>query len=405
MKNMKKKGFTLVELLVVIAIIAILATVSVVGYTAFIDKANTSADHQAITQINTALKAEGVSENPENIREVQLFLDACQLDIDGYKPLSKDTFFFWDKSQNIVVYTDKNYAVTYPEGYVADAEGMADWFSLSGEIREEAYTGKISDGTVTVANAEQLFKVAQDYKGNDTLVVNLPADTTINMMGASLAFDGVNTSLKIVGDNTVISNIAQTEVSILATNAAGQLQEYGGGLIANAQKGADIYFEGITLKDSIFGNSASSTVGAFVGKANAEIANIKLENCHVINSTIIADYRAGAFIGMANGNTLVEFEDCSVEDVTVITERGWGGLLMGLKLGTEADKVVGAQDVELKGTNKVVYNGNGVEGLYNAYKPNGDIYYGEDGIATDALYFQYKLIDGVGYHKKVAKTN
>ncbi|MBQ2804298.1 MAG: prepilin-type N-terminal cleavage/methylation domain-containing protein, partial [Clostridia bacterium] len=39
-----KKGFTLVELLVVIAILAILATVSVVGYTAFIQKAHQSND-------------------------------------------------------------------------------------------------------------------------------------------------------------------------------------------------------------------------------------------------------------------------------------------------------------------------------------------------------------------------
>lgn len=39
-----RKGFTLVELLVVIAILAILATVSVVGYTAFIE----GADEQAV---------------------------------------------------------------------------------------------------------------------------------------------------------------------------------------------------------------------------------------------------------------------------------------------------------------------------------------------------------------------
>lgn len=405
--NKKKKGFTLVELLVVIAIIAILATVSIVGYTSFINKANTSADQQAITQINTALLADSVTAKPANIREVQNLLDACQLDIDGYKPLAKDTFFFWDKSQNIVVYTDKNYTVTYPENYVADAEGKADWFSLSGEIREEAYTGKISDGTVTVANAEQLFKVAQDYEGKDALVVNIPKNTTINMMGASLAFDSVGTGLTIVGENTVIENVAQTEVSIQATNAAGNLQAYGGGLVANVPKNVnvDIVFEGITLKDCIFGNSESSTVGAFVGKANDSKANITLTNCHVINCTIIADYRAGAFIGMAQQDSTVTFTDCSVEDVTVITERGWGGLLMGLKLGNDATKVVGAQNVTLKGTNKVVYNGNGVEGLYNAYKPDGSIYYGEDGIATDALYFQYQLINGIGYHKKVTKTN
>ena len=57
MKNMKKKGFTLVELLVVIAIIAILATVSVVGYTAFITKANQSNAVTELSQIKDAVNA------------------------------------------------------------------------------------------------------------------------------------------------------------------------------------------------------------------------------------------------------------------------------------------------------------------------------------------------------------
>ena len=57
MKNMKKKGFTLVELLVVIAIIAILATVSVVGYTAFLNKANESNAVTEAAQVEDAIKA------------------------------------------------------------------------------------------------------------------------------------------------------------------------------------------------------------------------------------------------------------------------------------------------------------------------------------------------------------
>ena len=57
MKNLKKKGFTLVELLVVIAIIAILATVSVVGYTAFIKKANASNAVSELSQIKDAVNA------------------------------------------------------------------------------------------------------------------------------------------------------------------------------------------------------------------------------------------------------------------------------------------------------------------------------------------------------------
>lgn len=67
MKNMKKKGFTLVELLVVIAIIAILATVSVVGYTAFLTKANESNAITELSQIKDAVQA-AVLDGEESVK-------------------------------------------------------------------------------------------------------------------------------------------------------------------------------------------------------------------------------------------------------------------------------------------------------------------------------------------------
>ena len=52
-----RKGFTLVELLVVIAILAILATVSVVGYTAFIQGAEEQAAITEADQIKGTIDA------------------------------------------------------------------------------------------------------------------------------------------------------------------------------------------------------------------------------------------------------------------------------------------------------------------------------------------------------------
>lgn len=64
-----KKGFTLVELLVVIAILAILASVSVVGYTAFISKANNSVALQELTQIRNAVIAEDITNEHFNLSD------------------------------------------------------------------------------------------------------------------------------------------------------------------------------------------------------------------------------------------------------------------------------------------------------------------------------------------------
>ena len=71
MKN-SKKGFTLVELLVVIAILAILASVSVVGYTKFIEKAAKSNDDALTTQINVLISGEKISQRQETFDKLAL---------------------------------------------------------------------------------------------------------------------------------------------------------------------------------------------------------------------------------------------------------------------------------------------------------------------------------------------
>lgn len=67
----KQNGFTLVELLVVISILSILATVSVVGYTAFIEKARVSNDNDLVGQLNTYIEAHKVgSTTPIGEKEI-----------------------------------------------------------------------------------------------------------------------------------------------------------------------------------------------------------------------------------------------------------------------------------------------------------------------------------------------
>ena len=63
MKNLKKKGFTIVELVIVIAVIAILSAVLIPTFSNLIKKANLSADQQAIRNMKN-----------EIIQEFQLWL-------------------------------------------------------------------------------------------------------------------------------------------------------------------------------------------------------------------------------------------------------------------------------------------------------------------------------------------
>ena len=59
MRKMNKKGFTIVELVIVIAVIAILAAVLIPTFVGLVNKANQSADIQAVCQMNTALAMAG----------------------------------------------------------------------------------------------------------------------------------------------------------------------------------------------------------------------------------------------------------------------------------------------------------------------------------------------------------
>ena len=57
MKN-SRKGFTIVELVIVIAVVAILAAVLIPTFSSLIQKANLSADKQAVREMNLALAAD-----------------------------------------------------------------------------------------------------------------------------------------------------------------------------------------------------------------------------------------------------------------------------------------------------------------------------------------------------------
>ncbi len=152
MNRTNKKGFTLVELLVVIAILAILATVSVVGYTAFIERATVSNDENVTAQLNqflTAMKADSTGDfynqtvTEENVWQV---VDTALKQNGGISELEPQSleygyhYFFDIDDQKFIVLKEKDAGITtsgfkavggFGLSIVAAGEGKPGFFKYS----------------------------------------------------------------------------------------------------------------------------------------------------------------------------------------------------------------------------------------------------------------------------------
>ena len=117
MFNKSKKGFTLVELLVVIAILAILTTVSIVGYTTFIVKAQLSNDQAFITQANLTLQAAAI---PNPFQSASQAIN--ELNRNGfagkYNTYSSGFHYAYSLENNKMYLIDDHNAIIFPEEQV-----------------------------------------------------------------------------------------------------------------------------------------------------------------------------------------------------------------------------------------------------------------------------------------------
>ena len=354
MKLLKKtkKGFTLVELIVVIAIIAILAAVSVVSYIAFINKANESADQQAVSQMNKILMADSILNQDSNIYDLYDVLQKNGLSAKDYKPLLNDRYFFWDRKENRIVYTDKEYKVLYPEN-LANATKANGWYSLTNEITKKEYT--VGSTTIeekqykdiVVTEAEQFTKIADDIKNgkdngnfpydyvlgskNDTenavarglvgnknnyanVHIKLDADE-IDLMGGKFNFSAKWANIIIEGkegSGTTIKNIVNGDNFGQSRNKEGGISRYGSGLLGYTYD-CNVTFKNINVEDCYFGTDKYDLVGCgLIGVFNAETmdSTLEFENVTLNHNFAIGSHGTGSFAGKVSctaGNVDVKF--------------------------------------------------------------------------------------------------
>ena len=209
-----------------------------------------------------------------------------------------------------------DYNVTLPEEYELVSEGLYKDFL----------------GAYHVVNAAGLAYFA-NKPVTDGTVINLDADIAFASAEFKAIAAGYNKSFTFNGNNHTISNIRIVECSHNSVGAASLFFCYPDGkirvndlVVDNAQL-ADATYAGVILgytqgdallKDITVKNSsvtADKKVGGLVGFIEASTTSFVAENCHVVNTTVVATQKqAGTIIGYnAKPATLV---NCSADAQT-----------------------------------------------------------------------------------------
>lgn len=158
-----QRGFTIVELVIVIAVIAILAAVLIPTFTSLINKANISADQQAVRQMNTALAIdEAENGRAETVEQALDVLNKAGYKANEYIALADGYQFYWDQSTNrVVLYNNNGNKIEYPEDAAEKYKDYKDEFSLNFKtlnINEYVTLDKTPSGS-PIDSAEALKEV------------------------------------------------------------------------------------------------------------------------------------------------------------------------------------------------------------------------------------------------------
>ena len=329
----RQKGFTLVELLVVIAILAILATVSIIGYTQFIKRANMSADQQAVTQMNTLLEGLDVTNEPDDVVDLWAYLNETGLDAEDYKPLSKDHYFFWDQSLNRILLVDKDNKVVFPEAYAeAGKSNSKEWYTLSGTIHLGKKPVVDENGGVEIASASDFIQTMAD---NAAGVSSMKLKGDVNVMGASHGSVTLNGKFTLDGDldgnlgeeKATVSNLVSTEYATVGTTGIYANKQYGSGLFGNIASNTNVVIRNITFDGLVMGSYNIGSTGILAGII-WEGAKVTLQNVTFKNCTIYGQNKVGIIAGYVLGELILK--NVTIENCVVNASEGQSGMIFGV---------------------------------------------------------------------------
>ncbi len=233
MKNLKRKGFTIVELVIVIAVIAILAAVLIPTFVNLTKKANLSADQVAVRNMNTLLATEFATEKPTELKQVIDMLDKNGYNVDALTPLSKGYTFVWNQAENKIELVEISAAGEAPK-----LETGASFINVEVSTDEELRSALANGSDVTLTNDLKLEGAVITLNGDITIDLNRHnLDASVN---PSRPFDLSNDSSLTINATGSTINCGLFGLINVVPNAKATVIINGGTFLANTQDGSFI---------------------------------------------------------------------------------------------------------------------------------------------------------------------
>ena len=323
-----QRGFTIVELVIVIAVIAILAAVLIPTFTSLINKANISADQQAVRQMNTALAIdEAENGRAETVEQALDVLNKAGYKANEYIALADGYQFYWDQSTNrVVLYNNNGNKIEYPEDAAEKYKDYKDEFSLNFKtlnINEYVTLDKTPSGS-PIDSAEALKEVLKSAATFQTVKIAGDISMTAAEFQANYSeskctnIDLNEKTLSLTNSDLIISD--DNKVTLTNGSVNGSLRVLGAGRLSLDQvkvtgrpnelgvwiggEAAEIIIKDSEIVGDVYGITTSAETAANYG-VNGTISGtvIKTEETESDDNTAI----------LLNVRGALTFENCDIE--------------------------------------------------------------------------------------------
>ena len=214
MRNLKKKGFTIVELVIVIAVIAVLAAVLIPTFVNLTRKANVSADTVLVKNLNTSLSSD--AKEHKTMHDALEAAKANGYDIAKIQTKANGNKILWDSKNDCFVYldSDKDKIVYIPDTKSVDVENKDLW-TISNEV-SDTYSTYLYGYEETEVIAKFGLDTGDSSVAQVVLNTDAAGELTIRTNGGVLKLDAANATVNHYGSasEVYVINVADSTYNL-----------------------------------------------------------------------------------------------------------------------------------------------------------------------------------------------